>query len=219
YMIRRNARRLLNLVNQLLDFRKMEERELNLLPRPGELVAFVKDVVHSFTDLSGRKHIGLSFTSNVQDLHVLFDHDKMERILFNLLSNAFKFTLEEGAISVVLHAPEEPGPSGEKCVTIRVIDTGIGIPEDKLQQVFERFFQHAPGDAVLNQGTGIGLSITREFVRLHGGTIGVESEVGHGSTFTVLLPLQIVTNEQTAIQPSTTTTPITTTPTATTPAS
>ncbi|GGA82025.1 hybrid sensor histidine kinase/response regulator transcription factor [Puia dinghuensis] len=199
YMIRRNARRLLNLVNQLLDFRKMEVQELSLLLTEGELVAFVKDTVHSFTDLSGRKHIQLNFTSNIPSLHVLFDHDKMERILFNLLSNAFKFTLEEGSISVLMDAPDEPDEAGKKRIAIRVIDTGIGIPPDKLQQIFDRFFQHASGDAILNQGTGIGLSITKEFVRLHGGTIEVESEPDHGSVFTICLPLQVVTDRQTAI--------------------
>ena len=213
-MVRRNARRLLNLVNQLLDFRKMEERELSLLLTPGELVGFLKDVVQSFTDLSGRKHIRLNFTSNVESLHVLFDPDKMERILFNLLSNAFKFTLEEGAISVVLHAPEDPDPSGIKCISIRVIDTGIGIPADKLQQVFERFFQYASGNEVLNQGTGIGLSITKEFVRLHGGSIEVESQENRGSTFTVLLPLKAVTDEQTPAPPRTGEHPEITTPVA-----
>ena len=189
-LIRRNAGRLLNLVNQLLDFRKMEEQELRLLVTPGELVSFVSEVVHSFSDLSGRKHIGLDFTSNIQRLDVLFDHDKIERILFNLLSNAFKFTLEEGSISVVMEA-EKPDEAGKSRVSIRVIDTGIGIPAEIMQRIFERFFQHSSGEAVLNQGTGIGLSITKEFVRMHGGSIEVESEAGRGSVFTVRIPFEM----------------------------
>jgi len=192
YMIRRNARRLLNLVNQLLDFRKMEEQELRLLPTPGELVSFVRDVVQSFSDLSGRKHIQLNFSSDIPRLDVLFDHDKIERILFNLLSNAFKFTLEEGSISVVLDAIGGPDADGKRWVCMRVIDTGVGIPADMVDRIFERFFQHTAGEAVLNQGTGIGLSIVKEFVRMHGGTVGVESEPGRGSTFSVLLPLEVV---------------------------
>jgi len=190
YMIRRNARRLLNLVNQLLDFRKMEEQELKLQLTEGELVAFVKDVVHSFADLSEKKHIRLSFTSDIQRFYAMFDHDKIERILFNLLSNAFKFTLEDGEIAIMLHGADEPAGAGRKWVSIRVMDTGIGIPADKRQRIFDRFFQHASGDAVLNQGTGIGLSITKEFVRMQGGTIEVDSEVGKGSVFTIRLPLQ-----------------------------
>jgi signal transduction histidine kinase/ligand-binding sensor domain-containing protein/DNA-binding response OmpR family regulator len=193
YMVRRNARRLLNLVNQLLDFRKMEEQELRLLLAEGELVSYIRDVVLSFSDLSERKHIRLNFTSNLQRLHAQFDHDKVERILFNLLSNAFKFTSEEGRISVELEAASKPDTNGMTGISIRVTDTGIGIPADQLQRIFDRFFQHASGDAVLNQGTGLGLSITKEFVRLHGGTIGVESEVGRGTTFTLLLPLKPAT--------------------------
>ena len=193
YMIRRNARRLLNLVNQLLDFRKMEEQELRLLPAPGELVSFVRDVVQSFSDLSGRRHIRLDFTSPIPRLDALFDHDKIERILFNLLSNAFKFTLDEGSISVVLDAGDGPDASGKRWVSIRVIDTGIGIPADKVDRIFDRFFQHVSGEGVLNQGTGIGLSIVKEFVRMHGGSVGVQSEPGRGSTFTVLVPLEVTT--------------------------
>jgi len=195
HMIRRNARRLLNLVNQLLDFRKMEEQELRLVLTEGEFVAFVEEVVHSFTDISGRKHIRLNFTCNVPRLRVLFDHDKVERILFNLLSNAFKFTLEEGSVSVVIDVPDDTAADANKWVDIRVIDTGIGIPPDQLPRIFERFFQHASATAVLNQGTGIGLSITKEFVEMHHGTIGVRSEPGRGSVFTVRLPLQAVSGD------------------------
>jgi len=191
HMVKRNARRLLNLVNQLLDFRKMEEQELRLQLSEGELVAFIKDVSHSFTDLSERKNISFRFTSDVESLYVYFDGDKIERILFNLLSNAFKFTLEGGEITVVLQEQEEDAGSGRKWVSIKVMDTGIGMPRDKRERIFERFFQHPSADAVLNQGTGIGLSITKEFVKMHGGTIGVESEPGKGSIFTVRLPLMM----------------------------
>jgi len=191
-MVMRNARRLLNLVNQLLDFRKMEEHELRLQLSEGEFVSFLKDVCHSFTDLSERKHIKFTFDSGIDKLYVLFDRDKIERILFNLLSNAFKFTLEGGTITLLLREMEGDGDVARKWVSIQVKDTGIGIPVDKKEKIFERFFQHASAAAVLNQGTGIGLSITREFVRLHGGGIEVESEPGQGSLFTIRLPLAVV---------------------------
>jgi len=191
-MVRRNARRLLNLVNQLLDFRKMEEHELGLQLSEGEFVSFLKDVCHSFTDLSERKHIQFTFDSGMDRLYVLFDRDKIERILFNLLSNAFKFTLEGGTITLLLREEEKSDDIHRKWVSIQVKDTGIGIPEDKKERIFERFFQHASAAAVLNQGTGIGLSITKEFVRMHGGSIEVESEPGRGSLFTIRLPLAVV---------------------------
>ncbi|HEY6901709.1 MAG TPA: ATP-binding protein, partial [Puia sp.] len=116
-----------------------------------------------------------------------------ERILFNLLSNAFKFTLEGGRIGVVLDE-EGVGEDGRRVVSIKVIDTGIGIPADKKEMIFERFFQSSSSSAILNPGTGIGLSITKEFVRLHGGTIDVESEAGKGSVFTIRLPLAAANN-------------------------
>ncbi|WP_207513706.1 hybrid sensor histidine kinase/response regulator transcription factor [Longitalea luteola] len=187
-MIRRNARRLLNLVNQLLDFRKMEEHELRLQLSKGDFISYVKEVSESFKDLSERKHINFVFTSNIERMDVLFDHDKIERILFNLLSNAFKFTLEGGTISVEIYKNALDNSDNNR-VSIKVADTGIGIPKEKKDKIFERFFQHYPASAVLNQGTGIGLSITKEFVKMHGGEIEVESEPGQGTVFTIQLPL------------------------------
>jgi len=191
YMIRRNAKRLLNLVNQLLDFRKMEEHELSLQLSKGEFVSFAKDVSESFRDLSERKHINFSFSSTVPRLEVLFDHGKIERILFNLLSNAFKFTLEGGSISVVLENCPARSRDNTEWITLKVTDSGIGIPKETLDRIYDRFFQNDPSAAILNYGTGIGLSITKEFVKMHGGMIDVESEPGNGSTFTIHIPLAI----------------------------
>lgn len=201
HIIRRNAKRLLNLVNQLLDFRKLEEQELTLQVSKGEFVSFVKEVSESFRDLSERKHINFSFSSTIQRLVVLFDPDKIERILFNLLSNAFKFTLEGGHISVVLENTPERGDDQHEWVTLKVTDSGIGIPKETLDRIYDRFFQNDASAAILNYGTGIGLSITKEFVKLHGGTIHVESEPDNGSTFTIHIPLVIATEMAVAIQP------------------
>ena len=189
-MIRRNARRLLNLVNQLLDFRKMEEHELRLQLSKGDFISFIKEVAESFRDMSERKHISFAFTSDINKMEVLFDHDKIERVLFNLLSNAFKFTLEGGHVSVEINKIETGDASGN-WISIKVRDTGIGIPADKKEKIFERFFQNYSASSVLNQGTGIGLSITKEFIKMHGGVIDVESEPGKGSEFTIKLPLAL----------------------------
>lgn len=182
-MVQRNARRLLNLVNQLLDFRKMEVQEIKLYPVQGDLVPFVKDLTASFSDLSEKKQIHLDFHSNVSTLSMLYDPDKIEKIIFNLLSNAFKFTPEQGNISVDLQL------QSQKQVAIMVKDTGIGIPSEQQDRIFERFFQHDVPGSLVNQGSGIGLSITHEFVKLHGGSISVDSAPGMGSCFTVLLPV------------------------------
>ncbi len=189
-MIRRNARRLLNLVNQLLDFRKMEEHELKLQLSKGEFVSFLKEVTDSFRDMSERKHISFTFKSCIDRLDAFFDRDKIERILFNLLSNAFKFTLEGGHITVDLQKAESSDDQEQTWVWINVTDTGIGIPTDKKDLIFDRFFQNDTSASILNQGTGIGLSITKEFIKLHGGKIQVESEPGKGCAFTIQIPLQ-----------------------------
>jgi signal transduction histidine kinase/ligand-binding sensor domain-containing protein/DNA-binding response OmpR family regulator len=187
-MIKRNGKRLLNLVNQLLDFRKMEENELKLNVLEGELVSFVKEVFDSFKDLAERKKIDFVFTSHINHFPTCFDHDKIERILFNLLSNAFKFTLEGGKINFEIEKHEKPSDPKTTWITIRVKDSGIGIPQDKKEKIFERFFQNSTVASILNQGSGIGLSITKEFVKMQGGTIEVESEVGKGTTFLIQLP-------------------------------
>jgi signal transduction histidine kinase/ligand-binding sensor domain-containing protein/DNA-binding response OmpR family regulator len=187
-MIKRNARRLLNLVNQLLDFRKMEEHELKLQLSKGDLISFVKEVTESFRDMSERKQINFVFKSDIAKMDALFDHDKIERVLFNLLSNAFKFTLSGGTIGVEIFKSAIDTPENN-LVSIKVTDTGIGIPKDKQEKIFERFFQNHSASSILNQGTGIGLSITKEFIKMHGGEIDVESEPGKGTVFTIQLPL------------------------------
>ncbi|HVY74640.1 MAG TPA: two-component regulator propeller domain-containing protein [Puia sp.] len=186
-LVHRNARRLLNLVNQLLDFRKMEVQELKLNPVKGEIVRFIREVCYSFTDLAEQKNIKFSFESDIDQLYCNFDYDKIERILFNLLSNAFKFTLEKGKVDVAVAARRK---GAEMDLEIRVRDTGIGIPPEKLDKIFDRFFQQEVPGTLVNQGSGIGLSITKEFIRLHQGNIKVESEPEKGSCFTVHLPFK-----------------------------
>lgn len=200
-MIRRNARRLLNLINQLLDFRKMEEHELKLQLSRGEFVSFLKEVTDSFRDMSERKHIRFTFKSCIDRLDVFFDRDKIERILFNLLSNAFKFTLGGGHITVDLQKAESSDDQEQTWVWINVTDTGIGIPTDKKDLIFDRFFQNDTSASILNQGTGIGLSITKEFIKLHGGKIQVESEPGKGCVFTIQIPLKCACETAVAEEP------------------
>jgi signal transduction histidine kinase/DNA-binding response OmpR family regulator len=186
-LVHRNARRLLNLVNQLLDFRKLEVEEVKLNQTAGDVIHFIRDVTTSFSDLSEKKNIKFSFNSNIESLDTLFDHNKVERILFNLISNAFKFTPEGGRVDVDVAVIDE---NTFRELQIKVRDTGIGIPEEKKEMIFDRFFQHDTPVNMVNQGSGIGLSITKEFVRIHGGTISVESEPEKGTCFTVTIPLK-----------------------------
>jgi signal transduction histidine kinase/ligand-binding sensor domain-containing protein/DNA-binding response OmpR family regulator len=186
-VIFRNAKRLLGLVNQLLDFRKLEMQELRLYTSTGDIIHFIKEIVSSFVDIAERKNIHFTFHASVDSLEANFDPDKLERILFNLLSNAFKFTHENGTVSVTV---EQTTIHAEPFVEISVKDSGIGIPKEKQDKIFERYFQHDVPGSLLNQGSGIGLAITREFVRLHNGTIRVESGTDHGTCFIVSLPLK-----------------------------
>ena len=182
-LINRNAKRLLNIVNQLLDLRKIQENELKLNLSEGDLVSVAREIFDSFKYISERKHIHLDFFSSINEFYTVFDKDKVERILLNLLSNAIKFTNQNG--SVYFHIE----PDAENGIKLIIGDTGVGLSAEVLDKIFDRFYQVNDKAHILNQGSGIGLSITQEFVKLHGGTINVSSEEGEGSVFTVILPL------------------------------
>ena len=189
-VVRRNGKRLLNLVNQLLDFRKLEENELTLIVSDGEMVSFIKDLADSFRDLSASKKIDLIFNGPESKFFARFDPEKIERIMFNLLSNAFKFTPEGGRIAVNMDIEPSSLNEDNNTVVIIVTDTGIGIPKEKLDLIFDRFYQTDELPSAINQGTGIGLSISKELAEMHGGTITVTSISGKGTTFTLSIPVE-----------------------------
>lgn len=193
-MVKRNAGRLLNLVNQLLDFKKLEQNELNLNLGSGDIISFIRDIAESFKDAAEAKQINYNFSTSISECTTLFDRDKIERLLFNLLSNAFKFTPKDGKISL------EVQQAIDSNLKITVTDSGIGMSPEVRDKIFDRFFQAIENNGVLNQGNGIGLSIAKEFVRLHGGTIDVESTPGRGSTFTVMLPCPVLKNTSESVQ-------------------
>lgn len=189
-MIKRNGKRLYNLVNQLLDIQKMEVGSVNYNPSFGNIVDFVKSTSESFVDLAESKKINFVFSSSLSELNTYFDHDKIEKILFNLLSNAFRYTPEDGKITITVEKNDSlNGNTNQNYVEIVVSDTGIGIDPAAKEHIFERFFQSNNGGEQNNQGTGIGLAIAHEFVKVHNGQIAVDSEVGKGTTFKVYLPI------------------------------
>ncbi|MBN2612680.1 MAG: response regulator [Bacteroidales bacterium] len=194
-LIYRNARRLLNLVNQLLDFRRLEFQELKLNLAQGDIISFVRDITDSFSDLAEKKEIDYRFHSSLKEIITFFDQDKVEKITFNLLSNAFKFTPEKGVIGVTVDIADtgtlqfsSNNDGFAKYICISVNDTGIGIPEEKQGRIFERFFSEDNQKVLINQGSGIGLSLVNEFVKSHKGYVKLESEPGKGSRFTIYLP-------------------------------
>ncbi|ADV43025.1 hybrid sensor histidine kinase/response regulator transcription factor [Bacteroides helcogenes] len=186
-MMHRNALRLLNLVNQLLDFRKNEMAGLHLTLSEGDVVAYVQNICNSFLMLSEKKNIHLTFFSAVESLNMAFDEDKVGKIVMNLLSNAFKFTPEGGRVDVSLELLR----GADETLEIKVSDTGIGIKEEDKGRIFERFFQieHKATNR-LSTGSGIGLSLVRDFVTLHGGAVRVFDNAGSGSVFVVDIPVK-----------------------------
>ncbi len=193
-IIYRNAERLRRLINQLIDFRRIEKGTMDLKVSRGDLVRYLKDIKTAFDEYARKKKVKYVFYSNVKELETWFDQDKLEKIFFNLLSNAFKYTPERGKIFFWIHAfsGAKDDPPGYSDVEIRIRDTGIGISKDQVNKIFDRFYQ--VGQATKQedregQGAGIGLSLTKDLVELHHGSITVESIVGRGSEFIVKIPL------------------------------
>lgn len=181
-VVRRNAERLLQLVNQLLDLSKLEAGKMQLRTSEENIVSLVKGMVLSFVSLAETKKINLNFNSFVKKLDVYIDREKFAKVINNLLSNAIKFTSEGGTIEIDVSRKENN-------VEINISDTGIGIPNQKLEKIFDRFYQVDGSHTREQEGTGIGLSLTKELVDLQRGEIFVNSEEGKGTTFTVTLPL------------------------------
>jgi len=195
-LMQRNAHRLLHLVNQLLDLSKFEAGKMKLQTQPAELIEFLHRVAASFAPLAESRKISFQVNFPVDSLWVCFDADKLEKVFNNLLSNAFKFTPDHGEVFFSMRL-ESVGQNGspEKLFVkaeLSVTDTGIGIPAEQRAQIFDRFHQVDHSLTREQEGTGIGLSLAREMVELHQGTIAVTSEQGRGSRFTVSLFLECV---------------------------
>ncbi|MDO1451345.1 two-component regulator propeller domain-containing protein [Rhodocytophaga aerolata] len=197
--MRRNANRLLQLINQLLDVSKLEAGQMNPHLLPGEMVSFIKSQVFSFISLADSHQIKLNFYHTPDIIWNMFDKDYLEKILSNLLSNAFKFTLDKGEITVIVClTPLNSASALGQWVQIQVKDNGIGIPEDKVDKIFGRFYQADNSHTRQFEGTGIGLALTKELVDLLGGKIEVSSQSGKGTCFTVELPFTAAFDEQLA---------------------
>jgi len=182
-LVKRNAIRLLGLINQLLDLSKLEDGKLGLKASKANIVAFIKGISMSFESMAERKDITLKVKSEKDEIELYFDKEKMTKIITNLLSNAFKFTPEDGQIIVSVNE------AGNDSMTVKVRDTGMGISEKELPKLFDRFYQVDSSQTREHEGTGIGLALTKELVELHSGTISVESKLGGWTEFTVTLPL------------------------------
>jgi signal transduction histidine kinase/DNA-binding response OmpR family regulator len=179
-MINKNCYRLLRLVNQLIDYRKIEYEGQTLKASEHNLVAFVRDIIDSFELYIQKSGLRLHFSTSHPEINCWFDENMLDKVFFNLISNAIKFSTEQGKIIIRIEKTDMDG------VRVTIQDTGIGMKEEETLRVFDQFYQ---ADHILSNSSGIGLSLSKEIVELHHGTINVTSQKWKGTTFTVDLPL------------------------------
>ena len=180
-LIHKNVIRLLRLINQLIDFRKIEVDKMRLRASENDLIAFTSEIIESYQSFADKRSIDLRFITKERFLNVWFDVNMLDKVLFNLLSNAFKFTKDSGYIHVYISKSAD----GNEAV-IKVEDNGIGMEADSMRNVFSMFYQ---GQHENGKGSGLGLALSKELIKLHKGTICIQSENGKGTTFEVHLPL------------------------------
>ena len=199
-LMERNCQRLLRLINQILDYRKIEVGQMKFEPSKGNIIDFVQEELRSFSNDAESKKIKLKFISPVEKLNVWFDPDKIEKIIFNLLGNALKFTPAGGTVSVEIKHHNDSiehtiQVNPNKLITVKSIieiivsDTGIGISEENLGKIFDSFFQVQDHLKNTAGGTGIGLAVVKEMVKIHHGEISVQSKPGEGTTFSLKIPV------------------------------
>ncbi len=183
HVANRNAKRLLGLINQLLDLSKLEAGSMQLKAEQHNIVSFLKSLFYSFESLAESQKITLKFESELQNIPVVFDSDKMEKVFYNIVSNSLKFTSEGGEIKVTLLIIHESD------LEIKIHDTGKGISKEDIPHVFDRFYQVDSTSTREYEGTGIGLALTKELIELHKGTIEVSSIEGEWTEFIIHLPV------------------------------
>lgn len=195
----RNVKRLQRLINQVLDFRKLEEGRLALNLSYGNIVKFIRDLTDTFSFMAVGKHITYTIHSGIDELWMNFDADKIDKIFYNVISNAFKYTPDGGRIDVSIRL--ETGEMEEN-VRIDVSDTGVGLSEEGKSKIFDVFYRDENSSKLHTDGFGVGLTLTRALVELHGGSIGVESRENEGSVFSIVLPVTLKSGDEPDPPPS-----------------
>jgi len=190
HLMLRNSQRLLNLINQLLDLSKFDSGKMKLQAYRQNIIPFLRTIIASFDTIAAKNQLDLTLHSEEENITLYFEPEKLEEVFFNLLSNAVKFTPQGGKITVAVTrnpGKEDNFPFGS--LEISVADTGPGIARDQLAHIFDRFYQSDSTDEHRQKGSGIGLSIVKELVELHHGTIAVRSGEGKGTEFIIRLPM------------------------------
>lgn len=191
-MIYRNAQRILRLINQLMDVRKIDKGQLIMKCRETDIVGFIDDLMQHFSYQANKKNIRFNFIHTDEQLKAWVDLNNFDKVVFNILSNAFKYTPNDGEITVALSTATNESAKGalKHYFEITVTDSGIGIDQDKIEKIFERFYQIDNDITHSNFGTGIGLHLSRSLVELHHGTLTAENRTdAPGSRFIIRLPL------------------------------
>ncbi len=181
-LVQRNAFRLLKLINQLMDFRKIEEGKMEINASTQVLGDFVFEISNEFKDLARKKHISLNMNDKTAGLNIDFDQSMIDKVLFNLLSNAFKFTEENGTINITIDQDKE-----QENAIIKIEDNGIGMSIEDVEHAFDVFYQ---GHSSTFKGTGLGLALSKELIKAHNGNIIINSKKGSGTCFTITLPFK-----------------------------
>ncbi len=181
-LVQRNAFRLLKLINQLMDFRKIEEGKMEINASTQVLGDFVFEISNEFKDLARKKHISLNMNDKTAGLNIDFDQSMIDKVLFNLLSNAFKFTEENGTINITIDQDKE-----QENAIIKIEDNGIGMSTEDVEHAFDVFYQ---GHSSTFKGTGLGLALSKELIKAHNGNIIINSKKGSGTCFTITLPFK-----------------------------
>jgi len=182
----KNSKRLLTLINQILDFRKLESQTIPLLKKHVELKSFCQQIFDSFKDMASRNEVNYLLDCDIVPINVILDQEKIEAILFNLLINAFKHTPPEGRIEMSVTIADD---ENRNKIRISVSDTGSGISAEDMNKIFDNFYQ-SENNPTDQQGTGIGLSMAKQYASLHQGDISVKSKLGFGSTFAFTFPIE-----------------------------
>lgn len=188
-IVKQNGNRILRLVNNVIDFTKIQSGYLDFKPEESDIISFVEDICMSVADFASQNNIQLIFDTEIEEFSMLFDSEKLERIILNLLSNGIKYNKENGKINIFLYVKDG-------MFKMKISDSGIGIPKEKIDKIFNRFEQIDNELSYRVKGSGIGLSLVKSLVELHDGSISLKSQLGVGSEFVVSLPVRSKNNNE-----------------------
>lgn len=179
----KNAHQVLHLINQLLDVAKLEEKRMPLIKSYGDIVVFIEEIVENYRVLAAERGINIEFKTTIDELFLKFDSDKIKKVIENILSNAIKYTQPNSTVKINME-------TDEKHLIIRIKDQGAGLSQEEIKSIFDKFYRTKSSEESKITGTGLGLSLAKDLMELHGGEISVSSKIGAGSAFSISIPIE-----------------------------